>query len=60
MYKGDFRHMPIQGERGNLVGIVSMGDVLKYAKALDVDESVRRAWEEIEEFWNSEEHYTPG
>ncbi len=60
MYKGDFRNMPILGERGELVGIVSMGDVLQYAKALDVDESVRKAWKEIEEFWDSEEHYTPG
>jgi CBS domain-containing protein len=60
MYKGDFRNMPILGERGDLVGIVSMGDVLQYAKALDVDESVRKAWKEIEEFWDSEEHYTPG
>lgn len=60
MYKRGFRNMPIQGERGNLVGIVCMGDVLKYAKALDVDEGVRKAWKEIEEFWDSEEHYTPG
>ena len=60
MYKRDFRNMPILGERGQLVGIVSMGDVLKYAKALDVDESVRMAWKEIEEFWDSEQHYTPG
>ncbi len=60
MYKNDFRNMPILGDRGDLVGIVSMGDVLKYAKALDVDESVRKAWKEIEEFWDSEEHYTPG
>ena len=55
-----FRNMPIRNDRGELVGIVSMADVLKYAKALDVDESVRKAWKEIEEFWDSEEHYTPG
>jgi len=60
MYKNDFRHMPIREDRGELVGIVSMGDVLKYARALDVDEGVRKAWKEVEEFWNSEEHYTPG
>ncbi len=60
MYQRGFRNMPIRGERGQLVGIVSMGDVLKYAKALDVDESVRKSWKEIEEFWDSEEHYTPG
>ncbi|MCH8055150.1 MAG: CBS domain-containing protein [Deltaproteobacteria bacterium] len=60
MYQRGFRNMPIREERGQLVGIVSMGDVLKYAKALDVDESVRKSWKEIEEFWDSEEHYTPG
>ena len=60
MYQRDFRNMPIRGARGELVGIVAMGDVLKYAKALDVDESVRKTWKEIEEFWESEEHYTPG
>lgn len=60
MHKRGFRNMPIQSERGNLVGIVSMGDVLKYAKALDVDEEVRKTWKEIEEFWDSEDYYTPG
>ncbi|MGH7771110.1 MAG: CBS domain-containing protein [Candidatus Binatia bacterium] len=60
MYKHDFRNMPILGDGEKLVGIVSMGDILKYAKALDVDESVRMAWKEIEEFWDSEQHYTPG
>ncbi|MBI3001768.1 MAG: CBS domain-containing protein [Deltaproteobacteria bacterium] len=60
MYKGDFRHMPILGERGELVGLVSMADILQYARALDIDESVRKAWKEIEKFWESEEQYTPG
>jgi len=60
MYKGDFRNMPIRGEGENLVGMVSLGDVLQYARALDVDEKVRKTWKEIEEFWESEEHYTPG
>jgi CBS domain-containing protein len=55
-----FRHMVILGDQKQLVGIVSMRDVLKYAKALDVDEKVRDTWKEIEEFWESEEHYTPG
>lgn len=60
MYQRGFRNMPIRSERGKLVGIVSMRDVLKYAKALDVDENVRKTWKEIEEFWESEEQYTPG
>jgi CBS domain-containing protein len=60
MYRGNFRHMPIVGDQKDLVGIVSMRDVLKYARAFDVDEKVRSTWKEIEEFWDSEEHYTPG
>jgi CBS domain-containing protein len=60
MRKRRFRHMVILDEANRLVGIVSMRDVLKYAKALDVDENVRNTWKEIEEFWDSEEHYTPG
>jgi CBS domain-containing protein len=60
MYQGDFRNMPIRGEKGELVGMVSMGDVLKFARALDIDESVRKSWKEIEAFWDSEDQYTPG
>jgi len=60
MSRRGFRNMPIHGEGGRLAGIVSLGDVLQYARALDVDEAVRRTWKEIEEFWDSEEHYTPG
>lgn len=60
MYQRGFRNMPIRGEKGDLIGVVSLGEVLKYAKALDVDELVRKSWKEVEEFWESEEHYTPG
>jgi CBS domain-containing protein len=60
MYEGDFRHMPIRGEKGDLVGMVTMAGVIKYAKVLDVDGTVRRAWKEIKEFWESEAQYTPG
>jgi len=60
MYNNDFRNIPVRGDHGELAGIVSMGDVLKYAKALDVDENVRKARKEIEEHWDSVEHYTPG
>lgn len=60
MSEGDFRHMPIRRDIGDLVGMVTMANVLKYAKALDVDENVRKTWKEIEEFWESAEHYTAG
>jgi CBS domain-containing protein len=60
MHGRGFRNMPVMGNAGELAGIVSMGDVLKYARGLNVDESVRLAWKEVEEFWDSDEHYTPG
>jgi len=60
MYENGFRHMPIENPTGRVVGVVSMADVLQYAKALDVDDVVRKAWKEIEDFWQSDEHYTPG
>lgn len=60
MYNREVRNLPITGEGGKLAGIVSMSDVLQYAKALDIDEAVRQAWKEVKEFWESETHYTPG
>lgn len=60
MHQKGFRHLQIRDDQGKLTGIVSLVDVLKYAKALDVDEKVRQAWKEVEEFWESEEQYTPG
>lgn len=60
MRDNGFRHMPVAGEGGDLTGIVTMGDVLQYAKALDIDDVVRKAWKEIEEFWESDQNYTPG
>jgi CBS domain-containing protein len=60
MYEGNFRHMPVRGEKGNIIGIVTMANVLGYAKVLDVDGTVRKAWKEIKEFWESEHQYTPG
>lgn len=60
MYQREFRHMPIRDDHGKLSGVVSLYEVMKYARALDVDEGVRRAWQEIKEYWDSEEQYTPG
>jgi len=60
MNKWGFRNMPIRSDGGHLVGIVSMRNVLLYAKAFDVDGIVRKAWKEIEDFWDSAEHFTPG
>jgi signal-transduction protein with cAMP-binding, CBS, and nucleotidyltransferase domain len=60
MYRRDIRNMPVQGDREELLGIVSMPDVLRYARAFNIDENVRQSWKEVANFWQSEDHYTPG
>jgi signal-transduction protein with cAMP-binding, CBS, and nucleotidyltransferase domain len=60
MYRRDIRNMPVRDERGHIVGVVSMPDILQYAKAFDIDERVRQAWKEVQEYYDSEDQYTPG
>ena len=60
MRDGNFRHLPIRNEKGDIAGVVTMSGVLKYAKVLDMDGTVRRTWREIKEFWEAEDQYTPG
>jgi CBS domain-containing protein len=60
MYRRDIRNMPIKGDGDDLRGIVSMPDVLRYAKAFNIDENVRRSWKEVADFWQSQDQYTPG
>jgi signal-transduction protein with cAMP-binding, CBS, and nucleotidyltransferase domain len=60
MYRRDIRNMPVTGANGELIGIVSMPDILQYAQAFDIDEKVRQNWKEVEEYFNSEDQYTPG
>ena len=60
MYRRDIRNMPVVGERGELCGLVSMADVLQYARAFNIEESVRKTWKEIQNFYDSEDQYTPG
>lgn len=60
MYRRDIRNMPILGEWEQLVGLVSMQDVLQYARAFDIDEEVRRTWKEILNFYDSQYDFTPG
>jgi CBS domain-containing protein len=60
MYRRDIRNMPVIGERGELCGLVSMVDVLQYARAFNIDESVRKTWKEIQDFYDSQDQYTPG
>ncbi len=60
MYRRDIRNMPITNERHELIGIMSMFDTLQYAKAFNIDETVRKSWKEIQEYLDSEDQYTPG
>ena len=60
MYRRDIRNMPVNAETGELMGIVSMPDILQYAQAFDIDEKVRQTWKEVQEYYNSEDQYTPG
>ena len=60
MYRRDIRNMPVKGDGEDLLGIVSMPDVLRYATAFNIDENVRQSWKEVANFWQSEDHYTPG
>ena len=60
MYRRDIRNMPVMGTGGNLIGIVSMPDILQYAAAFNIDEKVRQTWKEVQEYYDSEDQYTPG
>lgn len=60
MYRRDIRNMPVVAPGGELIGIVSMPDVLQYAAAFDIDEKVRQTWKEVQEYYDSEDQYTPG
>lgn len=60
MYRRDIRNLPIVDSSGNLMKIVTMPDVLRYARAFDVDEQVRRTWKEVAENLADEDQFTPG
>jgi CBS domain-containing protein len=60
MYRRDIRNMPVIEPGGELIGIVSMPDILQYAAAFNIDERVRQTWKEVQEYYDSEDQYTPG
>jgi signal-transduction protein with cAMP-binding, CBS, and nucleotidyltransferase domain len=60
MYRRDIRNLPVSGDNGALMGILSMPDILRYARAFDVDEQVRRTWKEVAEYLDNDSQYTPG
>jgi CBS domain-containing protein len=60
MYRRDIRNMPVIEPGGELMGIVSMPDILQYAAAFNIDERIRQTWKEVQEYYDSEDQYTPG
>jgi signal-transduction protein with cAMP-binding, CBS, and nucleotidyltransferase domain len=60
MYRRDIRNMPVTAEDGRLTGLVSMPEILQYARAFNVDEQVRRTWKEVAAYLDTEDQYTPG
>lgn len=60
MYRRDIRNMPVINEFGGLTGLIAMPDILQFARAFDIDETVRKTWKEIKNFYDSQDEYTPG
>lgn len=60
MSRRDIRNMPVSDSEGQLVGLLSMPEILQYATAFNIDEQVRRTWKEVAEVMDSEDQYTPG
>lgn len=60
MSRRDIRNMPVKADNGDLIGLVSMPEILQYARAFNVDEQVRRTWKEVAEYLDTEDQYTPG
>jgi signal-transduction protein with cAMP-binding, CBS, and nucleotidyltransferase domain len=60
MYRRDIRNMPVKSASGELVGLVSMPEILQYARAFNIDEQVRRTWKEVAELLDTDDQYTPG
>ena len=60
MSRRDIRNMPVQDESNQLVGVIAMPEILQYAQAFNIDEQVRRSWQEVAKALDSDDQYTPG
>jgi signal-transduction protein with cAMP-binding, CBS, and nucleotidyltransferase domain len=60
MSRRDIRNMPVSGDRGDLLGLLAMPEILQYAKAFNIDEQVRRSWRQVAAELDSDDQYTPG
>jgi hypothetical protein len=52
--------MPVRNDQGELTGLVSMPEILQFARAFNIDEQVRRTWKEVAEYLDTDDQYTPG
>ena len=60
MSRRDIRNMPVKDEANQLVGLIAMPEILQYAQAFNIDEQVRRSWQEVAKALDSDDQYTPG
>lgn len=60
MSRRDIRNMPVENENHQLVGLIAMPAILQYAQAFNIDEQVRRSWQEVAKILDSDDQYTPG
>lgn len=60
MYRRDIRNMAVQSSPNQLVGLIAMPEILQYAQAFNIDEQVRRSWQEVANALDSDDQYTPG
>ena len=60
MYRRDIRNMPIEDKPNQLLGLIAMPEILQYAQAFNIDEQVRRSWQEVAQALDTDDQYTPG
>ena len=60
MYRRDIRNMPVQDAANQLHGLIAMPEILQYAQAFNIDEQVRRSWQEVAQALDTDDQYTPG
>ena len=60
MYRRDIRNMPIEEAPNRLLGLIAMPEILQYAQAFNIDEQVRRSWQEVAQALDTDDQYTPG
>jgi signal-transduction protein with cAMP-binding, CBS, and nucleotidyltransferase domain len=60
MYRRDIRNMPVEEAPNRLLGLIAMPEILQYAQAFNIDEQVRRSWQEVAQALDTDDQYTPG